>query len=101
MEWVKCVPIVGTAISAVECVDAALRGDGKGALWKLGETLVDGALDASIFLTGGLAAAATAPGKAAGKAVVGVVVKAVAGRAAVGYVAGSVADGKQSSPGSG
>ena len=101
MEWVKCIPLVGTAVSAGECVGAVIRGDGTGALWKLGETVVDGALDASIFLTGGLAAAATAPGKAAGKAIAGAVVKAVARRAAVGYVAGSVADRKPSSSGSG
>lgn len=67
----------------------------------MGETVVDGALDASIFLTGGLAAAATAPGKAVGKAFAGAVIKGVAGRAAVGYVANSIADGKQSSSDSG
>ena len=101
MEWVKCIPLVGTAVSAGECVGAVIRGDGKRALWKLGETVVDAALDASIFLTGGLAAAATAPGKAVGKGVAEAVIKGVAGRAAVGYVANSVAGGKQSSTGSG
>lgn len=92
-------PFVGTTISACECIGSVARGDFKGALWKLGETVVDGALDATILASGGLAAVITTPGKmagkTAGKAVVSVAVKAVGARALGGVLLDSAANKKQ------
>jgi hypothetical protein len=92
MGWLNCIPFVGTITSAVECAKAVYRGDGKGALWKLGETLVDGALDVSIIATGGLAGIATAPGKIALSAAA----SSLGARVLTGVVASSVADDQQS-----
>ena len=104
MNWVKCIPFVGTAISAVECVEAVFDGNGNRALVKLGETLIDGALDATVVLSGGMAALATAPGKIAGKTVgkvtARVLVNTVAVRAVVGATLDSATNGSQSSSGS-
>ena len=99
MNWVKCVPFVGTAMNAVECLKAACRDDIQGAVWKLGETEVDGIMDATVVLSDGLTTAITTPGKlagrAAGKVVTTAAVEAIAARALTGATASMIADGAQ------
>ncbi|CAG2112484.1 unnamed protein product [Medioppia subpectinata] len=46
VDWIKCVPFVGTAISVYETGEAIYEGNGKKALWKLGETVVGVGMDA-------------------------------------------------------
>ena len=44
---------MGTAISVYETIEALARGNANGALWKLGETVVDGVMDATVVLSVG------------------------------------------------
>ncbi|CAF3099000.1 unnamed protein product [Rotaria sp. Silwood2] len=100
MSFIKCIPILGTALSACECINAAVHGDFEGAAWKLGETVLDGALDALTIASGGLTGIITAPGKAAakeaGKVAGKVVGAAVCARVLGGAVADTITSEKQS-----
>lgn len=74
----KCLPVVGTAINAVEAVAAACEGDGKKCASKLVQTGVGAALDTAFVMSGGFSSLMTTPlqgaaiegGKVAGKKVV-------------------------------
>ena len=78
MNYIKCVPFLGTSVSALQCIGALIEGDFKRAGCRLVETVVDGALDATIVYSGGLAALITTPGKIGGKAAVKAVLQKVA-----------------------
>jgi hypothetical protein len=90
MNFVKCIPFVGTTVTGCECVNALLHGDVTGSICKGVETAIDGALDATIVMSGGLSGLVTAPIKTAAKkgAILAgsVAVKAVVGRAFAGVV---------------
>ena len=72
---VRCIPVVGTAVSAVEAVGALIEGDGKTFLAKTAQATISGGLDAMFILSGGVSSLVTAPlkvgmvegGKIAGK----------------------------------
>lgn len=84
----KCLPLVGTAITAVEAVAAAAEGDGKKCLSKLAQTGVGAAMDTAFIMSGGFSSLATAPlqgaalegGKAAGKRLMQQIVVREAGK---------------------
>lgn len=58
---VKCLPIVGTAVNAVEAVAALADGDGKKCVAKLAQTGVGVAMDTAFVMSGGLSSLMTAP----------------------------------------
>ena len=58
---VRCIPLLGTAVTAVEAVDALVEGDGKTFLAKSAQATISGALDALFFLSGGASSLVTAP----------------------------------------
>lgn len=58
---VKCLPIVGTAVNAVEAVAALADGDGKKCVAKLAQTGVGAAMDTAFIMSGGLSSFMTAP----------------------------------------
>lgn len=53
MFLIRCIPIVGTAVTAVEAVGALLDGDGKKFVSKLAQTAVGGVMDAAFIMSGG------------------------------------------------
>lgn len=53
MFLVKCIPIVGTGVTAIEAVGALIDGDAKQFASKLAQTAVGGALDAAFIMSGG------------------------------------------------
>ncbi len=79
VDWIKCVPFVGTTISLFETGKAVYEGNGKKALWKLGETVVGGAMDALTVVSVGTSAIATTSAKTAAKVAVSAAAKNVAG----------------------
>lgn len=92
MNLVKCIPFVGTAVSGCECINALAHGDIKGFFWKGAETLVDGALDATIVMSGGLTSLITAPIKTAGTKGAAVAVTSIAYNVGVRSLGGAVFD---------
>lgn len=74
---VKCIPIVGTAVTAIEAVGAAIDGDGKKCVSKLAQTGIGAVMDVAFVMSGGASSIVTAPlkggaiegGKLAGKKV--------------------------------
>lgn len=51
---IKCIPIVGTAVTAAEALDALTKGDGKKFYSKVAQTAVGGVMDAAFLSSGGL-----------------------------------------------
>ena len=66
---VKCLPFVGTAVHAYECAEATWQGEGRRALWKLGETGVGAGLDMLTIVSGGILV--SIPAKVTGRAAAG------------------------------
>lgn len=77
MFLVRCIPIVGTAINAVEAGMALAEGDGRKCASKLAQAGVGVVMDAAFVMSGGMSSLVTAPlkggaiegGKIAGKKV--------------------------------
>lgn len=75
MFLIKCIPVVGTIVTAFEAVEALIDGDGKKFVSKLAQTAVGGVMDAAFIMPGGASSLVTAPlkggaiegGKIAGK----------------------------------
>lgn len=102
MFLVKCIPLVGTAVTGAEAVVALVDGDGKKFFSKLVQTGVGAAMDTAFVMSGGLSSLVTAPlkggaiegGKIAGQKVLermlveeaGKITTNVAVRAATEYV---------------
>lgn len=61
MFLVKCIPIVGTAVTAVEAIEALIDGDGKTFAAKLVQTGVGAAMDTAFVMSGGASSLVTAP----------------------------------------
>lgn len=53
MFLVRCIPIVGTGVTAIEAVGALADGDGKKFASKLAQTAVGGVMDAAFVMSGG------------------------------------------------
>ena len=60
---VRCIPVVGTAVVAVEAVDALVEGDGNTFLAKTAQATISGGLDALFIASGGASSLVTAPMK--------------------------------------
>lgn len=56
---VRCVPVVGTIVTAVEGVVALTEGDGKKFASKMAQTAIGGVMDAAFVLSGGASAVVT------------------------------------------
>lgn len=75
---IKCIPMVGTFVTALEAVEALIEGDGRKFASRLVQTAVGGVMDAAFVMSGGASSIVTAPikggviegGKIAGKKVV-------------------------------
>jgi hypothetical protein len=87
MFLIKCVPIVGTLVTAGEAIDALANGDGKTFLAKTVQTCIGGVLDAAFIVTAGTSSLVTSPlkpvlegGKIAGKMVLEKMVVQKAGK---------------------
>lgn len=58
---IKCIPVVGTIVTAAEAVEALIEGDGKKFASKLAQTAVGGVMDAAFVMSGGATSLVTAP----------------------------------------
>lgn len=54
MFFVKCIPLVGTAVTACEAVGALIDGNFDKCLSKLAQTAVGGVMDTAFILSGGV-----------------------------------------------
>lgn len=61
LHFVRCIPFLGTAVTAVEAVRAGIDGDKKECVSKLVQTGIGGIMDAAFVFSGGLSSLATAP----------------------------------------
>lgn len=53
MFLVRCIPIIGTGVTAIEAVGALIDGDGKKFASKLTQTAVGGIMDTVFVMSGG------------------------------------------------
>lgn len=86
MFLVKCLPFVGTAVTAAEAVVALREGNNKKFFSKLLQTGVGASMDAAFLMSGGISSLATAPLKGAAMNIIVQTTANVALRAATEYV---------------